>query len=152
MPTKSPLRLNPELDCGISENKTPAGRTAGAACDVVDTRSDIASKRIYITHAEPCKINSTHITQINARKRGAPACLLVTQITRGVSERSSWPLRVSSTTPRNAWLVGQVYRVEENPLADVLLGSTHQAPPLRKTSNEPFGLQEYLRLLCPWAS
>ena len=69
---KRRLRRKQERDCGILENKTPAKRPAGAACDVVDTRSDIASKRNIITPAGPCAIVSKRIAQKDARKRGAP--------------------------------------------------------------------------------
>ena len=69
---KRRLRRKQERDCGILENKTPAKRPAGAACDVVDTRSDIASKRNNITLGWPCAIVSKRIAQKDARKRGAP--------------------------------------------------------------------------------
>ena len=110
---KKHLRRKREPNCVISKNKTPAERTAGAACDVVDTRSDIASKKLY----------SIFPTQEKALAKKQPetrAKFADTHPSRGASVGLSLSLVTTGTTPRNAWLIGRFYRVLPNLLVEVL--------------------------------
>ena len=109
---KSRLRRKPELNCGNSEKKTPAERTAGAACDVVDTTSVIASSSLY----------STFPTQQKAlaRKQPETRAKLIAHLSRGAS--TAWPPSPAGTTAGNAWLPARFYKVHPNLLVEVARG------------------------------